>query len=87
MPQSNIDPELQTSLETFGAVRLDFSAGGLQQMRDGLRALLDDAPLHRPPSVLVEGLGVPGRGSDPDVTLRMYRPASPDRRRVVHVAR
>jgi acetyl esterase/lipase len=76
MPPSNIDPELQPTLDTFGAVRIDFSPVGLQQIRDGSRSLLDAAPLHRPPSVLVEDRRVPGYGGDAELNVRLYRPAS-----------
>jgi len=74
MSIANIDPELQPFLDAFGAMTLDFSAAGLQQMRDGMRALLDSAPLRRPESVSVEDVMVPGPEGDPDITLRIYRP-------------
>jgi acetyl esterase/lipase len=76
MSIANVDPELQPYLEAFGAMTLDFSASGLQQMRDGVRTMLDSLPLRRPASMLVEDMRVPGPTGDPEVVLRIYRPRS-----------
>ncbi len=76
MSVANLDPELQPTLEAVAAMTLDFSAGGLQLMRDGVRTMLDAAPSRRPASVRVEDVSVPGPAGDPDVVLRIYRPAA-----------
>jgi acetyl esterase/lipase len=76
MSTANIDPELQPVLEAFAGVALDFTAGGLQQMRDTVRTMLDSVPSRRPASVLVEDIRVPGPAGDPDVVLRVYRPGA-----------
>jgi acetyl esterase/lipase len=76
MSTANIDPELVPYLEAFKTMRLDLNTSGLQQMRDGIRTMLDSVPLRRPPSVVVEDAVVPGPDGDPDVLLRLYRPRS-----------
>jgi acetyl esterase/lipase len=76
MSIANVDSELQPYLEAFGAMTLDFSSSGLQQMRDGVRSMLDSVSLRRPASVLVEDVRASGPTGDPEVVLRIYRPRS-----------
>jgi acetyl esterase/lipase len=76
MSLANLDPELRPVLEAFASMPLDFSAGGLQQMRDAVRTMLESVPPRRPPSLRVEDVSVPGPPGDPDVVLRIYRPVS-----------
>lgn len=75
MPTDSIDPELRPFLEaTLGALP-GFEPEGLGELRAGLRALRDATPPARPDAVRVEDVSVPGPSGDPDVTMRIYRPA------------
>ena len=73
---ANLDPELQPFLEAVGAITLDFSASGLQLIRDGVRSMLDSVPPRRPATLRVDDVTVPGAVGHPDVVLRIYRPAA-----------
>lgn len=75
MSLANIDPELRSVLDAYLSTRPDFSIERLGDIRAGLRATFDANPPARPPSVLVDDLTIAGRAGDPEVALRMYRPA------------
>ncbi|MGP0030097.1 MAG: alpha/beta hydrolase [Acidimicrobiales bacterium] len=76
MSTANVDPELQPTLAAFTSGPLDFSADGLRLMREGMAGLLGADPAARPASVTVQDVTVPGPAGDPDVVLRLYRPAA-----------
>jgi acetyl esterase/lipase len=77
MSLDNLDPELRPFLDAYLSAGLSYDAEGLRKSRDGMRALVQATPRVRPASVLVEDVTVPGPAGDPDLTLRVYRPASP----------
>ena len=76
MPADNIDPELRPFLEATLAALPGFEAEGLGELRAGLRALIEADPPTRPDTVRVEDVSVPGPTGEPDVVMRIYRPAA-----------
>jgi acetyl esterase/lipase len=76
VPVDNIDPELLPFLEATLAALPGFEAEGLGELRAGLRALIEAAPPTRPDTVRVEDVSVPGPPGEPDVVMRIYRPAA-----------
>jgi acetyl esterase/lipase len=75
MAIDNLDPELRPVLEAMLVASPDFSSEGLPQMRAALKALFGDNRPAWPDSVSVTDVQVPGPFGQPDVTLRVYRPA------------
>ena len=76
MSLTNVDPELQPVLAGFLASSFPYGSEHLAAMRDGMEAFLASNPPHRPPSVLVDDVLVPGPKGAPEVRLRLYRPHS-----------
>ncbi|HEX4218133.1 MAG TPA: alpha/beta hydrolase [Acidimicrobiales bacterium] len=74
MSVDNLDPELRPFLDGVLELLPGYDADRLDQIRAGLRAVIDGTPLTRPDTVSVEDVTVPGPPGDPDVTLRVYRP-------------
>ena len=74
MIEDGVDPELRAPLEMMLEAWPGLTAGGLAEMRKGLKALADSAPAARPGSVKVEDLLVPGPFRDSELLLRVYRP-------------
>jgi acetyl esterase/lipase len=72
----NLDPELRPFLDAYLSARLSYDAEGLRAYRDGISALFEATPPVRPASVLVEDVTTPGPDGDPELKLRIYRPAS-----------
>jgi acetyl esterase/lipase len=75
MSIDNLDPELRPILDTVLELIPGYEVERLGELRAGLRALIEATPLVRPDTVHVEDLAVPGPSGDPDVTVRIYRPA------------
>jgi len=78
MSVANVDPELQPVLDGFLTRGPDYSPERLPLLRDGMAALLASTPPHRPTSVVVEDVTVPGPAGAPGVVLRIYRPSAMD---------
>jgi acetyl esterase/lipase len=79
MSVDNLDPELRPVLEAMLVAPPDFSSEGVPQMRAAIKALMADRRQVWPESVSVTDVQVPGPRplEQPDVTLRIYRPAEP----------
>jgi acetyl esterase/lipase len=76
MSLDNLDPELRPFLDAYLSFGLSYDADGLRASREGMNAMLQATPLVRPASVVVADVTIPGPAGDPDLTLRIYRPAS-----------
>jgi acetyl esterase/lipase len=76
MSLDNLDPELRPFIDAYLSFGLSYDADGLRASREGMNAMLQATPLVRPASVLVADVTIPGPAGDPDLTLRIYRPAS-----------
>jgi acetyl esterase/lipase len=76
MSIDNLDPELRPALDMVLELLPGYEAERLGELRAGLRTIIDTTPLVRPDTVHLEDVTVPGPSGDPDVLLRIYRPAT-----------
>jgi acetyl esterase/lipase len=75
MSIDNLDPELRPVLDTVLGLIPGYEVERLGELRAGFDALIEATPLVRPDTVHVEDVAVPGPSGDPDVAMRIYRPA------------